>query len=285
MQVSNQAVILQAERELEAHGLEPRIATLLFQDMFNLYNVDFTLALRDTMTLENQKKFHSGMKRVLDGEPYQYIVGFAHFYGSQFSVNPHVLIPRFETEELVQLILEREPTSGIKVADIGTGSGAIGLSLRKYSENIVYMSDAFQEALSVAERNREILNENNNKVHFLYGDMIEPFIERGIKVDVLVSNPPYIDIREVDVMSFDTLNFEPHSALFAEDNGLYFYKHMVSNLDKILEPNGRVYFEIGYRQGEVLKEYIEKIWPNVNVEIIKDINQNDRIIYFLWEVL
>ncbi len=147
------------------------------------------------------------------------------------------------------------------------------------------MSDKFQNALSVAEKNKNILNENNGPVDYLLGDIFEPYINYNINVDVLVSNPPYIDRSEVDVMSEDTFNYEPHSALFAEDDGLIYYKHMVSNLDKILNVGGRVYFEIGYRQGCVLREYIQSVWPSVDVKIIKDINNHDRIIYFQWEAL
>ncbi len=285
MRVSNQSVMLQAEKQLRGHGLEPRIATLLFQDMFKLYNVEYTLALSEPMNVAQKDLYETSLKRVLNGEPYQYVVGFAHFYDETFIVNEDVLIPRFETEELVALILEQEPLEGITIADIGTGSGAIGLSLAKHSKNHIYMSDKFQNALSVAEKNKNILNENNGPVDYLLGDIFEPYINYNINVDVLVSNPPYIDRSEVDVMSEDTFNYEPHSALFAEDDGLFYYKHMVSNLDKILNVGGRVYFEIGYRQGCVLREYIQSVWPSVDVKIIKDINNHDRIIYFQWEAL
>lgn len=285
MQVSNQSVVGEAERQLRSHGFEPRIATLLFQDMFKLYNVEYTLALSEPISGAHKKLYETFLKRVLNGEPYQYVVGFAHFYDETFIVNEDVLIPRFETEELVALILEQEPGEGITIADVGTGSGAIGVSLAKHSRNQIYMSDKFPKALSVAEKNKNILNENSGKVDYLLGDMFEPYIHNDIKVDVLVSNPPYIDRSEVDVMSEDTLNFEPHNALFANDDGLFYYKHMVSNLDKILNVGGRVYFEIGYRQGHVIREYIQSVWPSVNVEIIKDINNHDRIIYFRWEAM
>lgn len=284
MQVSNQSMVLQAGQQLEAHGLDPRIATLLFQDAFKLYNVDYTLALMEPVSGVNKTVYEAYIERVLNGEPYQYVAGFAHFYGSQFLVNPHVLIPRFETEELVQLILEREPSEGVTIADIGTGSGAIGLSLAQHSKNTVYMSDKFKNALAVAEENKRMLDAHSGSVYYLLGDMFEPFIEAGIKVDVLVSNPPYIARDEVDVMSSDTLLFEPHSALFAADDGLFYYKHMIDNLDKVLNDGGRVYFEIGYQQGPVLKKYITSVYPDVDVEIIKDINQHDRMIYFQWEV-
>lgn len=284
MQVSNQEVQKRAADKLSLHGLEPRIATLLFQDAFKLYNADYMLALTEAMSPEDQALYDAYLQRVLDGEPYQYVVGFAHFYGETFFVNPDVLIPRFETEELAALILEREPRTGITIADIGTGSGIIGLSLAKHSNNHVYLSDKFKGALAVAKENQRILDGEEDRITFLLGDMFEPFVKSDIKVDVLVSNPPYISHEEVDVMSKDTLNFEPHSALFATDDGLFYYKHMVSNLDKILNNGGRVYFEIGYRQGHVLKAYINSVMPHIDVQVIKDINNQDRIIYFQWEV-
>lgn len=285
MQISKQAAIFQAEKRLKESGLEPRVATLVFQDLFNVYNVDFTLALSEPISERDQAKYDAAIARVLTGEPYQYIIGFAHFYDSKFTVNPNVLIPRFETEELVDLILKREESKHLTIVDIGTGTGAIGLTLAQHSNNTVYMTDKFEAAIQVAESNASILNDEKcNSAHFLIGDMFEPLIENSIKVDVLVSNPPYIADSERDVMSADT-QFEPQTALFAADDGLYFYKQMVQQLDKVLKPGGRIYFEIGYRQGEVLKDYIQDLYPNIKVEVIKDINQNDRIIHFTWEAM
>lgn len=283
MQASNQSCIFQAEKRLEAHGLDPRVATLVFQDLFDLYHVQFTLALSETMPVERSRIFDAAIERVIQGEPYQYVVGFAHFYDEIFTVNHNVLIPRFETEELVAYVLEKEPESGLTIVDIGTGSGAIGLSIANHSAHTVYMTDKYESALTVARENVAMLSDDKrNNCFFLHGDMFEPLIERDIKVDVLVSNPPYIADDERDVMSEST-RFEPSTALFAEDDGLYFYKHMIDHLSDVLNPGGRVYFEIGYQQGRALKDYIRACYPNTDVHIIKDINKNDRIIHFKWE--
>ncbi|MFC3899309.1 peptide chain release factor N(5)-glutamine methyltransferase [Aliicoccus persicus] len=285
MQVSKQAAIFQAEKRLKESGLEPRVATLVFQDLFNVYQVAFTLALSEPISERDQAKYDAAIARVLTGEPYQYVVGFAHFYDAKFTVNPNVLIPRFETEELVDFILKRESNENLTIADIGTGTGAIGLTLAQHADNHVYMTDKFEAAIQVAKSNASMLNaDKQQNVHFLVGDMFEPLIENNIKVDVLVSNPPYIAAYERDVMSADTL-FEPQTALFAPEEGLYFYKQMVEQLERVLNPGGRVYFEIGYKQGDVLKNYIHGLHPNITVEVIKDINQNDRIIHFTWEAM
>ena len=285
MQVSKQAAIFQAEKRLKERGLEPRVATLVFQDLFNVYQVAFTLGLTEPISERDQEKYDAAIARVLTGEPYQYVVGFAHFYDAKFTLNTNVLIPRFETEELVEFILKREDNENLTIVDIGTGTGAIGLTLAQYSDNQVFMTDKFEAAIQVAKSNASMLSEDKQKnVHFLIGDMFEPLIENNVKVDILVSNPPYIAEHEQDVMSTDT-QFEPQTALFAADNGLYFYKEMVQNLDLVLNPGGRVYFEIGYKQGDALKNYIHGLYPNINVEVIKDINQNDRIIHFTWEAM
>lgn len=281
MQASNQACITQAEKQLTARGLDPRVATLVFQDLFNLHGIAFTLSLSEKITEERQQQYDAAIDRVLTGEPFQYVVGFAHFYGETFQVTEDVLIPRFETEELVELLLNREPKEGLTIVDIGTGSGAIGLSLAKQSSNTVYVTDKFASTLEVAKANGKALGIDN--VTFLAGDIFEPLIERDIKVDVLVSNPPYIGLEERDVMSEST-RYEPESALFASNDGLYFYQRMIDHLHEVLNPGGRVYFEIGYRQGKAIQEYVSTRLPKVKVEIIKDINQHDRIIHFKWEV-
>ena len=125
-------------------------------------------------------------------------------------------------------------------------------------------------------------NEQGIEPTYLHGDLFEPFIERGIKLDILVSNPPYISQEERHLMSPSVLKYEPMTALFAEDQGLYLYKAMISNLPSVLKSNGRVYFEIGFSQGQPLLRFIEKTWPNTDAKVIKDINGNDRILHFTW---
>src|SRR5699024_5059132 len=188
---------------------------------------------------------------------------------SYFKVTPDTLIPRPETEELVDYILKHEDDNGSVVADIGTGSGVICLTLQKHwQENQVFLSDISYEALEVAKLNGK---EQGIEPTYLHGDLFEPFIERGIKLDILVSNPPYISQEERHLMSLSVLKYEPMTALFAEDQGLYLYKAMISNLPSVLKSNGRVYFEIGFSQGQPLLRFIEKTWPNTDAKVIKDI--------------
>ena len=158
------------------------------------------------------ERFHQGIKEILEGRPMNYVLGYCWFYGYRLKVNNDVLIPRYETEELVlrllQLIDEHQEAKSL--VDIGTGSGAIAISLKKECEKLkVYATDISVLALKVAESNAQELGAD---ITFMDGDMLQPLIERNIKVDILVSNPPYIP--EDEVMEHSVVDFEPHVALF-----------------------------------------------------------------------
>ena len=248
--------------------------------MFGMNLTQLMLHGEEPMPEADLHAFEQALKRVMNNEPYQYVLGSAYFYDAYFKVTPDTLIPRPETEELVDYILKHEDDNGSVVADIGTGSGVIGLTLQKHwQENQVFLSDISYEALEVAKLNGK---EQGIEPTYLHGDLFEPFIERGIKLDILVSNPPYISQEERHLMSPSVLKYEPMTALFAEDQGLYLYKAMISNLPSVLKTNGRVYFEIGFSQGQPLLRFIEKTWPNTDAKVIKDINGNDRILHFTW---
>ena len=273
-------ILKEAFASLSISGKESRLASILMEEMFGMNLTQLMLHGEEPMPEADLHAFEQALKRVMNNEPYQYVLGSAYFYDAYFKVTPDTLIPRPETEELVDYILKHEDDNGSVVADIGTGSGVIGLTLQKHwQENQVFLSDISYEALEVAKLNGK---EQGIEPTYLHGDLFEPFIERGIKLDILVSNPPYISQEERHLMSPSVLKYEPMTALFAEDQGLYLYKAMISNLPSVLKTNGRVYFEIGFSQGQPLLRFIEKTWPNTDAKVIKDINGNDRILHFTW---
>ncbi|CAD2073672.1 peptide chain release factor N(5)-glutamine methyltransferase [Jeotgalicoccus meleagridis] len=273
-------ILKEAKASLSISGKESRLASILMEEMFGMNLTQLMLHGEEPMPEADLHAFEQALKRVMNNEPYQYVLGSAYFYDAYFKVTPDTLIPRPETEELVDYILKHEDDNGSVVADIGTGSGVIGLTLQKHwQENQVFLSDISYEALEVAKLNGK---EQGIEPTYLHGDLFEPFIERGIKLDILVSNPPYISQEERHLMSPSVLKYEPMTALFAEDQGLYLYKAMISNLPSVLKSNGRVYFEIGFSQGQPLLRFIEKTWPNTDAKVIKDINGNDRILHFTW---
>lgn len=226
------------------------------------------------------KKYYKGniidaIKRLDDGEPVQYIVGNVDFYGYVLNVNKNVLIPRRETEELVEEVINRSKNFNKPVImDVGTGSGAIAITLSKELKNHVYASDISVGALSVAKENS--IN-NKASITFLEGDMLKPYIENNIKVDILVSNPPYI--KENEEIEDIVKNNEPHTALYAKNNGLEFYESILKDAKKVLNDRFLIAFEIGKTQGEDVRALALKYLGNVNVEIKKDLSCKNRFVF------
>ena len=230
--------------------------------------------------IEYLKKYYKGdikeaTKRLNNNEPVQYIVGNVDFYGYIFDVNKNVLIPRRETEELTEKVLKRiqEFTKPV-IIDVGTGSGAIAVALSKKLDTHVYASDISNDALEVAKKN-SFNNEAN--VSFLQGDMLEPYIKNNIKVDVIVSNPPYI--KENEVIEDIVKNNEPHLALYAKNDGLEFYESILKNAKKVLNDKFLIAFEIGESQANDVKDLAKKYLNDVIVEIEKDLSDKDRFVF------
>ena len=230
--------------------------------------------------IEYLKKYYNGniedaIKRLNDGEPVQYIVGNVDFYGYILKVNKNVLIPRRETEELVEEVIKRSqaflnPT----IIDIGTGSGAIAISLSKELNTHIYASDISKKALEFAKENAK---SNNADITLLEGDMLKPYIQNNIKVDIIVSNPPYI--KEDEQIENIVKNNEPGIALYAKNNGLEFYESILKDAKKLLNDKFLIAFEIGYTQGEDIKNLAFKYLGNVKVEIKRDLSFKDRMLF------
>lgn len=229
---------------------------------------------------EYLKKYYKGnitdaIKRLEEGEPVQYIVGNVDFYGYILDVNKNVLIPRRETEELVEEVIKRSKNFDSPVIiDVGTGSGAIAIALSKELNCHVYASDISNDALWVAKENAEKTNSN---ITLYQGNMLEPYIKNDIKVDIIVSNPPYI--KENEEIEDVVRNNEPSIALYAKNNGLEYYESIFKNASKILKDKYLIALEIGQTQGENVKKIALTYLNNVKVEIKKDLSLKNRMVF------
>ena len=246
--------------------------------------IQLTLEPEFAITKSKTDTFFKVLEHLKQQKPIQYILGETEFYGLPFKVNEHVLIPRPETEELVDLIIRsvtaRAVGKSIKILDIGTGSGCIAISLAKNLPKAeVYALDVSSAALTMAKENAKL---NNVDITFIEASILEAsnwnlFFE-NTKFDVIVSNPPYVRELEKQEIQPNVLDNEPHLALFVDDNNpLIFYKAITDFAVKKLKPNGKLYFEINQYLGEETKQLL--VDSNFeNVELLKDLNGNDRML-------
>ena len=224
--------------------------------------------------LEYLKKYYKGniedaIKRLKNGEPVQYIVGDVDFYGNIIKVDKRVLIPRFETEGLCEIALSYLKDD-MDVVDLGTGSGCIAITLKKKLPNInMDAVDISKDALDLSYENAKL---NNVDINFYHGNMLNPLTKQ---YDCIISNPPYIAYDE-EIMDI-VKNNEPNNALYASNEGLYFYEEILKNCKKYLKEKYYIFFEIGYNQGEKVKQLALK-YLNCKVEIKKDLQGFDRYI-------
>ena len=257
--------------------LPPETVKAFLFELCNDHKVNLYLDIDKEVNPDVYELFTKGMERIMNNEPMNYVLGYSYFYGYRFVVNDGVLIPRPETEELVGLILGKydEYFNGkaIDLCDVGTGSGAIAIALKKEEDRLnVYASDISEDALKVARLNAQ---NNDAKVEFFQGSMLEPFIERDIKVDILVSNPPYI--KTVETIEASVYDYEPHVALFGGEDGLKFYREILENAHKVLKPKGFIFFEMGYDLKDSLSALAKEYYPESRIEVYKDINGKDRM--------
>lgn len=225
------------------------------------------------------KDLDTALKELESGIPVQYIVGNTNFYGYDFKVNRNTLIPRFETELLVEktynYIKKYFNKDNIMILDIGTGSGCIAITLNKLLNNgDITGIDISSEALEVAKGNNI---SNNTNVKFIESDI---FSNVSDKYDVIISNPPYISYGDTEVMDI-VKNNEPHLALYAKDNGLYFYDKIIKDSSKYLNDKFIMAFEIGYKQGEDVVKIVNKYYKDINISVEKDYSGRDRFV-FIW---
>lgn len=223
-----------------------------------------------------EDNLEEAIKRLNNGEPVQYIVGDVDFYGNIIKVNKNVLIPRRETEELVEKTIERIkkifPKKNINIIDIGTGSGCIPITMKKFLPNSnISAVDISQEALKVAVDNS---NNNNVDINFIHSNIFENV---SGKYHCIISNPPYIKENE-EIMDI-VKNNEPHLALYAPNDGLYFYQEILKEASKYLEEKFIIAFEIGETQGQEIINIAKNYFPESNIVLEKDLQHLDRFIF------
>ena len=255
------------------------IIAYCFEAFLNMKRSDLTLKSEDTISESELLKFNFAIKDLKNQKPIQYILGEADFYRLKFKVNEKVLIPRPETEELVDLIIKDTKMQSPVIIDIGTGSGCIPVALKKNIPSAkVSAIDISKEALEVANENAKL---NGVEVEFVLKDILIPITNNQQPIttfDIIVSNPPYICISEKETMHKNVLDFEPHLALFVNDTDpLLFYKAICDFALIHLNKNGKIYFEINQSLASETKNMLENKGFK-NVELIKDLNNNFRIL-------
>ncbi|WP_379970679.1 peptide chain release factor N(5)-glutamine methyltransferase [Ectobacillus sp. sgz5001026] len=265
---------------LRERGRDDNSGELLLLHTLGTDRTGMLMKLQDELTTKEQALFEEMVQRHSEGIPLQYITGYESFYGRLFHVNEEVLIPRPETEELVLHVLKRIQRvfgpSMLKVADIGTGSGAIAITLALENLHLsVSTVDIALTSLTVAKQNASELGAN---VTFYHGDLLKPFIQAGQKLDVVVSNPPYIPYEEWEELSPVVKEHEPPRALVGGVDGLDFYRRFMEELPLVLNDRAIVAFEYGAGQSEAISQMLVETFPEATVDIIYDINGKDRIV-------
>ncbi len=258
---------------------------IILEKLHGLKRIDLALNPQTVMDGAHLKQWKNIVAELKKQRPVQYILGETTFYGLSFLVNENTLIPRPETEELVELIIESTNyellNTKLKVLDIGTGSGCIAISLAKYlPTSEVFAIDVSEEALATAQKNAEL---NKVAVDFISTNILDVVTLSAVagldkQFDIIVSNPPYVRNLEKDEIKPNVLEYEPHLALFVDDiDPLLFYRKIAELAIKNLNPNGKLYFEINQYLGNETVELVESFGFK-NVKLIKDIYGNDRMI-------
>ena len=272
-----QFIKLNKEKALE-NNKEDAAVILLLQKILDVNSSKLFMMLEDEIKEDTQNEFKLIFDKYLfENKPIQYLIGTSNFYGYDFIVNEDVLIPRFETEELVDNILFRYDkyfkNQKVDVCDLATGSGCIAITLAKEEKNMnVVATDISFEALDVAKKNNEKLGTN---VKFMQGDMLKPL--EGMKFDIFVSNPPYIP-EEEEVMDLVKDN-EPNIALFGGSDGMKFYRIILSGVKPLLKDKAIIAFEHGFDKKEEMIKLANTYFPDSRVEVLKDLENKDRMTF------
>ena len=261
------------EEKLIGQGEEAESLSFVYRSLKNLSFTDFVFTLQQEVTEKEKQFVEEIFKKLANHIPAQYIIGHAEFFGMQLKVDERVLIPRPETEELVELILSENPEKNLKVLDIGTGSGAIALALAKNRPDwSVTAADISQDALELATENAK---RQDLDLTFIRTDC---FSEISSKYDIIVSNPPYISRADEVEVGLNVLHSEPHLALFADEDGLAIYRRIAEDSKDYLNDGGKIYLEIGYKQGQNVPALFMENLPEKRVRTFKDQFGQDRMV-------
>ena len=265
---------------LRRQGKEESLARFLLMYMLDESTQLFSNSFSEQLSQENEEKYFSLIeKHIKEDVPLSHLVGFEYFYDRKFKVTKDVLSPRMETEELIYRVVEYVKSTkknNLKILDLCTGSGIIAITLKKelsqFSIDVV-ASDISEEAIKVAKENVQV---HDATIKFIQSDIFDNIAD---KFDIIVSNPPYIDRKDEVTMQDNVLKYDPHLALFAEEEGMYFYRKIIEQANDYLNENGVIFFEIGYDQ----KDKIIKLADlnGYSAEVYKDINGRDRMAFLV----
>ena len=265
---------------LRRQGKEESLARFLLMYMLDESPQLFSNSFSEQLSQENEEKYFSLIeKHIKEDVPLSHLVGFEYFYDRKYKVTKDVLSPRMETEELIYRVVEYVKSTkknNLKILDLCTGSGIIAITLKKelsqFSIDVV-ASDISEEAIKVAKENAQ---SHDATIKFIQSDIFNNIAD---KFDIIVSNPPYIDRKDEVTMQDNVLKYDPHLALFAEEEGMYFYRKIIEQANDYLNENGVIFFEIGYDQ----KDKIIKLADlnGYSAEVYKDINGRDRMAFLV----
>ncbi|MFI5134986.1 MAG: peptide chain release factor N(5)-glutamine methyltransferase [Chitinophagales bacterium] len=254
------------------------IAKMMFEERAGLKSNEIILRGDEPMNEVKANDLAWKLLRLMKGEPVQYVLGYSYFYGMKLKVNKHVLIPRPETEELVEWIVnENKSRKGLRILDIGTGSGCIAIALKKnFSDAEVFAMDISEEALKLAIDNAQM---NSAEINFVLRDVLNRQFEIGnSKFDIIVSNPPYVLISEKSSLHKNVIDYEPHEALFVpHDDPLIFYRAIVEFSKSNLEAGGKLFLEINSSKAKAIEKLLSENSFR-KVEIRMDLSGNERMI-------
>ena len=271
-------IIIRYSKELEEISSTPRLdVETLIQKVLDVDRLYILLNLERTLSKDEEKLFNEFINERLNNRPIAYIVGNREFMGLDFYVQEGVLIPRPDTEVLVEEVIELGKNKGpINILDIGTGSGAITVSLAKYLENAKVTSvDISEIALEIGKRNATS-NNVDDRITFIKSDLFTN-IDKNIKFDIIVSNPPYIKREVIETLDKQVKDFEPYNALEGGIDGLDFYRAITSQAKDYLKEGGILAYEVGHDQSEDVSKLMEK-YGYTNIYTRKDLQQIDRVV-------
>ena len=265
---------------LRRQGKEESLARFLLMYILDESPHLFSNNLSEQISKEIEDKYFSLIeKHIKEDVPLSHLVGFEYFYDRKFKVTKDVLSPRMETEELIYKVIEyvkANNKNNLKILDLCTGSGIIAITLKKELDEIlidVVASDISEEAIEVAKENAQY---HDTDVRFIQSDIFNNIDD---KFDIIVSNPPYIDRKDEVTMQDNVLKYDPHLALFAEEEGMYFYRKIIEQAKDYLKENGVMFFEIGYDQKDKIIKLSKK--NGYLAQVYKDINNRDRMAFLV----